>query len=53
MHGVSGVKKENLKGVNEVHEVKVSEDYLFPSLQFPVLHLNTSQSLPPLRGLLW
>ena len=36
-----------------VDEVHTFEDCLFPSLQFPVLHLNTSQSVPPLRGLLW
>ena len=29
------------------------EDCLFPSLQFPVHHRSTSQSVPPLRGLLW
>ena len=29
------------------------EDSLSTSLQSPLLHLNTSQSVPPLRGLLW
>ena len=52
VHGVSGVHEENVC-VDELHEVKVSEDCLSPSLQFPVLHLNTSQSVPLLRGLLW
>ena len=48
-----GVNEENLY-VDEVHEVIINEeDCLFPSLQFPVLHLNTSQSVPPLQGLLW
>ena len=52
MHGVSGGNKENLR-VNEVHEVKASEDCLFSSLQFPVLHPSTSPLVPPFRGLLW
>ena len=36
-----------------VDEVHTFEDCMFLSLQFPVLHPSTSQSVPPLRGLLW